>query len=76
MQGRIQDFHLEGAQKITCMCALHECAKSISAGVHVLRGLEALGVFHALLCYLSLIFMHSDTKWDKNSKKHSQSNFS
>ena len=27
-----------------------------------LRALEALGVFDALSCYLSLIFKHSDTK--------------
>ena len=31
------------------------------------RALEALGVFDALSCYLSLIFKHSDTKWDKKS---------
>ena len=29
-----------------------------------LRALEALGVFDALSCYLSLISKHSDTKWD------------
>ena len=29
-----------------------------------LRALEALGVFDALSCYLSLIFKHSDTTWD------------
>ena len=28
------------------------------------RALEALGVFYALSCYLSLILEHSDTKWD------------
>ena len=26
---------------------------------------SALGVFDALSCHLSLIFKHSDTKWDK-----------
>ena len=30
------------------------------------RALEALGVFYALSCYLSIIFKHSGTNWDKN----------
>ena len=32
-----------------------------------LRALEALGIFNALLCYLSLIFKRSETK---RGKKH------
>ena len=28
------------------------------------RAMEALRVLDALSCYLSLIFKHSDTKWD------------
>ena len=28
------------------------------------RAMEALRVFNTILCYLSLIFEHSDTKWD------------
>ena len=31
--------------------------------------LEALGVFYALSCYLSLIFKHSDTIWDLTKLK-------
>ena len=32
-----------------------------------LRALEALWVFYALSCYLSLSLKHSDTKWDINN---------
>ena len=28
-----------------------------------------IGDFNALACYLSLIFKHSDTKWDKKKQK-------
>ena len=31
------------------------------------RALEALGGFDALSCYPSLIFKHSDTKWEKKN---------
>ena len=40
--------------------------------LYVRPHIRALWVFDALSCYLSLIFKHSDTKWDK---KNSQSNF-
>ena len=44
--------------------------KSITARVQgSLRAMEALRVFYALLCYLSLMLKHSDTKWDKKYKK-------
>ena len=35
----------------------------LGSRVH-LRALEALWIFDALSCYLSLIFKYSDTKWD------------
>ena len=53
-QGRIQDFHGGGGQKIMCAHAHHEREVPYAC-------MEALGVFDALLCYLSLIIKHSDT---------------
>ena len=75
MQGRIQDFHLGEEQQIMCAHAHHErkARSPLRPGSRTrLRALEALGTFDALSCYLSLIFKHSDTKWDK--KTHSRSN--
>ena len=75
-QGRIQDFHLgEGAQKIMSGHAHHEreARSSLRPGSRArLRALEPLGGFDALLCYMSQIFKHSDTKWDL---KNTVSNF-
>ena len=77
-QGRIQHFHLGGGGAWKIMCAHahhgHKARRPLWPGSRVrLRDLEALGVFfYALSCYLSLIFKHSDTKWEK--KNHSQSN--
>ena len=56
-----------GAQKIMYMHAHLECeAQSpLQPGSRALKwALEALGGLDALSCYLSLIFKHSDTKWD------------
>ena len=48
--------------------------KSLTAWVQgSLMGPGSSRVFDALSCFLSLIFEHSDTKWD--NKKHSRSNF-
>ena len=50
-QGRIQDFHLRGAQKITCANAHYdrEIRSPFRQGSRAcLRALEALGVFNAL----------------------------
>ena len=72
VQGRIQDFHLVGggAQKIMWAHAHHklEARSPLTPGSRAHKwALEALGVFDALSCYLSLIFKHSDTKWDKKN---------
>ena len=59
-----------GGQKIMCTHTYQECEARSPVGLGCrarLRALEALGVFYALSCYLSLIFKHSDTKWDKNN---------
>ena len=68
-QGRIQDFHLGGGgQKIMCAHAHHErlARCPLRPGSRARLGpLEALRVFCALSCYISLIFKHSDTKLDK-----------
>ena len=61
-----------GVKKMMCAHAHHEreARGPLRPGSSArLRALEALRVFYALLCYLSLIFKHSDTKWD--FKKHS-----
>ena len=51
-QWRIQDFHLGGAQKITCANAIYyerEIRSPFRQGSRArLRALEALGVFNAL----------------------------
>ena len=65
----------EGAKDYVCAHAHHErkAQSPLCLGSRVrFRALEALGGFDALSCYLSLICMHSDTKWDL--KQHSQSN--
>ena len=59
-QGWIQDFYCGGgggggAQMIMCAPTLRAWSP---------KSLMALRVFDALLCYLSHIFKHSDTKWD------------
>ena len=77
MQERIQDFYFYiyiyifffwgGAQKIMWQHANHKlkAQSPLRPGSRAhLRALEALWVFNALLCYPSLIFKHSDTKWD------------
>ena len=54
-----------GGVKIMCADARTSRArspKSLTAGVQT--ALAALKVFDALSYYLSLIFKHSDTKWD------------
>ena len=40
-----------------------------------LRALGSIGGFHALSCYLSLIFMQSESKWDQNKTYCSRSIF-
>ena len=72
-QGRIQDFHLAGAQKIICAHAHFESEPRRPLRPRC-KVLEALGVFNALSCYfMSLIFKHSDTRWD--FKRHRLANF-
>ena len=53
IQGRIQDFHLEGAQNNVHARTLQvQNPKSLSAGV---KGPGSCRIFYALSCYLSLI---------------------
>ena len=60
-----------GAQKIMSTHAHHELEPQsilqLGSRAHDLRALEALRVFDALSCYLSLIFKHSHTKWDEKN---------
>ena len=63
--GRIQDFHLEGVQKVMCAQAHHEheARYPLRPGSRARsRTPEALGVFDALSCYLSLIYQ---SFWNK-----------
>ena len=54
-----------GGGGIMCPHNDREAPKSPTAGVQgPLKGPIALGMFDALLCYLSLIYKHSDTKFD------------
>ena len=75
-RGRIQEFKIEGAQK---MCSAHHKREDRnpfnSAGVHRARFIDtgSFKILDALLCYLRLILKHSDTKLKKT--KHSQSGF-
>ena len=69
-QGRIQDFHLGrggggGGRKRLCARAPITARNS----KYLIRR-KPLGDFDALSCYLSLMFKHSDTKWDL--KKYSR----
>ena len=70
MQGRIQNFHVGGgAHQIMVVHTYHKREARSPYG----RGpgpssLEALQVFDAISCYMSLIFKlfkHSDAKWEK-----------
>ena len=58
----MQDFHLEGMQKIMRMYTT-----SAKSKVPYSRGPGSSRVIDALSCYLSLTFKHSDTKWDKKT---------
>ena len=62
-------------QRLLCAhCAQYEreAPTSLTAGVQgPLKGHGSSEVLDALSCYLSLIFKHSDTKW--NTEKHSRS---
>ena len=69
-QGRIQDFHLGGAKDYARTLAHYERETQSPFRQESrtrLRALEALGHFYARLCYMRLIFKHSDTKWDKKT---------
>ena len=59
-QGRIEDFQIEEAQKDYYHAAHSQ--REVTGSRALKRALEALGLFHALSCYLSLIFNHSSTK--------------
>ena len=52
-----------GAQKIIWAHTHHLWPAGVKGPLKVL---EVLGVYDALSRYLSLIFKHSDTKWDTN----------
>ena len=70
-RGRIQDFHWGGGGgEHKRLCAhthitsrKHEVPYGRGPGLTLWPG-SSRGVFDALSCYLSLIFKHSDTKWD------------
>ena len=61
--GSIQDFHGGGVQKIMIAHTHHKLKIRSHLLLQPARG-PAFWVFDALMCYLSLIFKHSDTKWD------------
>ena len=63
-QRRIQDFHLRGEGGAKDYMRVRT-PQARSPKFFTARG------FNALLCYLSFIFKHSDTTWDK--KKQTQS---
>ena len=65
IQGRIQDFHLEGGGGAKDY--VRACMQDREARSPLMRG-----VFDALSCYRSLIFQHSDTKWDLKKKKEKE----
>ena len=76
-KGRIQDFHLGGGGGATDYVRARTlwAQSPLRPGCRPhLRALEALRFFFMLSCYLSLIFKHSYTKWDKKNT-HSQSRF-
>ena len=73
-QGQIQNFQIEGAQKLYARNAHsdHEALKSFTTGVQgPFKGPGSSMVLDALSWYLSLILMYSNTKLD--FIKHSQS---
>ena len=63
MQGQIQNFQIEGAQK---MCIPYKRKPKVSYDRCPGPRLRAL---HVLKCFLSHILKHSYTKWDKNNKQ-------
>ena len=71
-QGRIQDFHGGGGRKRLCA---HACTSQARFPKFLIRPGSMHGKlsfffffsFNALSCYLSLIFKHSHTKWDKKT---------
>ena len=71
--GRNFDCGGRGKRCAAVMCVLtnhkREERSPLGPGFRAcLRAVEAVRVFDALSCYLSLTFKHSDTKWDlKNS---------
>ena len=71
LQGADPGFSLGGGgggwRMIMCAHAHHEREPR---SPFYCRG-PALGFFDALSCYLSLLFKHSDTKWDKKEEKKS-----
>ena len=74
MQGRIQDFQVEGAQKILYAPRTSRAPESLKAGVQGLpRGPGSSRALDAFSYYLSLIFKNSDTKGNK--KQHIRSKF-
>ena len=67
-QGRIQDFYFGLVQTVMCAHTHHERkahSPNIQPKVQGQRnGYGSSRVLDAVSCYLSLIFEHSDTKWD------------
>ena len=60
MEGRIQDFQKEGAQKILCPQRTSRARSPLESG--------SLRVLDDISRYLSLILKHSDTKLDLKNK--------
>ena len=67
-RGRSRIFFQRGCKNLCAHTHAHherEARSTLQSGSRArLRALEALRVFDALSCYLSLIFNHSDRKWD------------
>ena len=67
MQGRIQDFKIEGAQKMRSAQYHEREARNLFnlAGIHRARLTRSSKILDALSCSLRLILKHSDTKLKK-----------
>ena len=76
IQGRIQGFKIEGAQKMSSANHENEARNPFNSfGVYIgpLIGIGSFKGLDALPCYLRLVLKHFDTKL--NTKNHSRSKF-
>ena len=59
-----------GGRKRLCVRTHITSANAAKPEFNFGRALEALEIFDALSCYLSLIFKHFDTKWDFKNRSN------